>query len=257
MIPKIIHYCWFGRGNKPELVKKCIASWKKHCPDYQIIEWNEDNVDISSCPAFVQQAMAKKIYCFVSDYVRYQVVYTYGGIYLDTDVEALQSFDSFLDNTAFFGFCKQIVVASGIGFGAEKGLGFLRELMDIYEHAVLFRNGSINYGTNTSKEKTVFVRHGLISNGETQMLDNGVRIYAEEYFSPYDYRTKKMAKTERTVSIHWWSTSMRKSVRKSIRKKKVLRRIGRVVALPLKILKMIVGEEKYKRIREKIYSYVL
>ena len=252
MIPKLIHYCWYGRGEKPELAQKCIDSWKKYCPDYQIIEWNEDNTDIASCPKFVREAMNKKIYAFVSDYVRYEVVYEHGGIYLDTDVELLKSLDPFLQNSAYFGFCKKTIVSSGVGFGAEKGLSFLRELMEIYENEELVKDGAICFETNTNREKAVFLRHGLISNGETQTLDNGVRIYAEEYFSPYDYRTNKFVKTEQTVSIHWWNTSWKKNVIEAQKKGKMRRRITSLFAVPLKAAKLVLGEEKYRRMREKI-----
>lgn len=253
MIPKLIHYCWYGRGEKPELAQKCIDSWKKYCPDYQIIEWNEDNTDIASCPKFVREAMNKKIYAFVSDYVRYEVVYEHGGIYLDTDVELLKSLDPFLQNSAYFGFFKKEKVASGVGFGAEKGLSFLRELMEIYEHEELVKDGAICFDANTNREKAVFLRHGLMSNGETQTLDNGVRIYAETYFSPYDTVNKKMVnKTEQTVSIHWGGASWHNKILEAINKKNKRREITGLFALPLKAVKLVLGEEKYRWIREKI-----
>ena len=104
MIPKIIHYCWFGGGPKPKSVEKYIRSWKKYCSDYEIIEWNEDNFDISSSPLYVKQAYAAKKWAFVSDYARLKVVFEYGGIYFDTDVQVIKNIDTLLQYDAFFFF---------------------------------------------------------------------------------------------------------------------------------------------------------
>ncbi|MEI3219550.1 MAG: glycosyltransferase [Lachnoclostridium sp.] len=101
MIPKVIHYCWFGRGKMPELANKCIESWKKYCPDYEIIEWNEDNFDINCCP-YVKEAYESKRFAFVTDYVRLYAMYTQGGIYMDTDVEVLRNLDEFLIHQGFW-----------------------------------------------------------------------------------------------------------------------------------------------------------
>ncbi len=100
MIPRKIHYCWFGRGEKPRLAQKCIASWKKYCPDYEIIEWNEDNFDVNR-NAYTQMCYKEKKYAFLTDYLRLLIVEEHGGIYFDTDVEAVRSFDELLDNPAF------------------------------------------------------------------------------------------------------------------------------------------------------------
>ena len=99
MIPRKIHYCWFGRGEKPRLAQKCIASWKKYCPDYEIIEWNEDNFDVNR-NAYTQMCYKEKKYAFLTDYLRLLIVEEHGGIYFDTDVEAVRSFDELLDNPA-------------------------------------------------------------------------------------------------------------------------------------------------------------
>ncbi len=126
MIPKTIHYCWFGRNPKPKLAEKCIRSWKRRCPDYEIIEWNEDNYDISSAPLFVRQAYEKKKWGFVPDYIRLDLINRFGGIYLDTDVEVLKRLDCFLENKSFFGLENNKYVALGLGFGAEKERLFYR-----------------------------------------------------------------------------------------------------------------------------------
>ena len=118
MIPRKIHYCWFGRGKKPRLAQKCIASWKKYCPDYEIIEWNEDNFDVNR-NAYTQMCYKEKKYAFLTDYLRLLIGEEHGGIYFDTDVEAVRSFDELLDNPAFFGFENDRFVNTGEGFGAE------------------------------------------------------------------------------------------------------------------------------------------
>ena len=131
MIPKKIHYCWFGRGEKPALAKKCIASWKKYCPDYEIIEWNEDNFDINY-NAYTKYCYENKKWAFLSDYVRLLVVYEHGGIYYDTDVEALKSFDDLLTYKAYFGFENEEHINTGIGFGAEKEHTVLKSMLEMY-----------------------------------------------------------------------------------------------------------------------------
>ena len=124
MIPKTIHYCWFGRGEKPKLVKKCIESWKKHLPDYALVEWNENNFDVSQND-FVRQAYAHRNFAFVSDYARAKALYEHGGIYFDTDVEVLQSFDAFLHHMFFVGFEEKNFVGTCV-MGAQKGCALLR-----------------------------------------------------------------------------------------------------------------------------------
>lgn len=146
MIPKIIHYCWFGRNPKRKLERKCIESWKKFCPDYQIIEWNEDNYDLESAPMFVRQAIEAKKWAFATDYIRLKVIFEYGGVYMDTDVELVKPLDSVLDNTVYFGlqYSNSIIMSinSGLGFGTEKHTGFQHELMAIYEsESFLLSNG--------------------------------------------------------------------------------------------------------------------
>ena len=132
MIPRKIHYCWFGRGEKPRLAQKCIASWKKYCPDYEIIEWNEDNFDVNR-NAYTQMCYKEKKYAFLTDYLRLLIVEEHGGIYFDTDVEAVRSFDELLDNPAFFGFENDRFVNTGEGFGAEPHNPAVRQMLAEYD----------------------------------------------------------------------------------------------------------------------------
>lgn len=138
-IPKVIHYCWFGRGEKSELMKKCIASWHKYCPDWEIIEWNEGNFDIHFCP-YAEKAYYAKKYAYLTDAARLKIIYELGGIYLDTDVELLRPLDNLLNFEAWFGYMRSTnpdgttftEINTGSGFGAIKGNPFVKKLLDQY-----------------------------------------------------------------------------------------------------------------------------
>jgi hypothetical protein len=148
-IPKVIHYCWFGKSEKPILVKKCIDSWKELCPDYEIIEWNEDNFDVTS-NQYTAEAYANKKWAFVTDFVRLYVLYNYGGIYMDSDVQLVKNIDPFLTCPAFSGFESNNYLPTAI-MGAEKSNRWIKYLLDYYydKHFVL-ENGSLDLTTNTN-----------------------------------------------------------------------------------------------------------
>lgn len=130
-IPKVIHYCWFGRGQKSELIQRCIASWRKYCPDWEIIEWNEDNFDVNFCP-YAAKAYKEKRYGFLTDAVRLKIIYEHGGIYLDTDAELINYIDDLLDNRAWFAYGTDNEINTGSGFGAEKGHPFILTMLEAY-----------------------------------------------------------------------------------------------------------------------------
>ena len=132
MIPKIIHYVWFGKNSYPELTKRCIESWKKYCPDYELKLWNEENFDLSDCQ-FAREAYEEGKYAFVADYVRLRVLYEYGGIYLDTDVEITKKLDEFLSRHAFLGFEDEKNISTGI-MGCQKHNLLFGELVDYYNN---------------------------------------------------------------------------------------------------------------------------
>lgn len=208
MIPKTIHYCWFGRNPKPELAQKCFASWKKFCPDYEIIEWNEDNFDINSAPLFVRQAYEAKKWAFVTDYVRLEVVYKHGGVYLDTDVEVISKLDDLLDYNAFFGTQNGIVINTGLGFGAVKGTPILSELMETYQSIPFVKeDGSYDNVTCPERDTEIFNRHGLVGNNSFQILPGNIVCLPMEYLSPKDYMTGEMTITENTKTIHHFAES--------------------------------------------------
>lgn len=202
MIPKKIHYCWFGRGEKPKLAQKCIASWKKYCPDYEIIEWNEDNFDVN-CNPYTKMCYEQKKYAFLTDYVRLVVVAEHGGLYFDTDVEAVKNFDDLLGYDAFFGFETNDYINTGEGFGAKKACKVVEMMISEYDQLLDGLHGVIGcpiLNTNTIK------RFGIDLNGRSQHK-NGIAVFASDYFNPYDDPTGVLKKTEHTYSIHWYGKS--------------------------------------------------
>lgn len=200
-IPKIIHYCWFGRGEKPEIVKKCIQSWKNILTDYEIIEWNEDNFDINS-NKYVKEAYENKKYAFVSDYVRVKALYDMGGIYLDTDVEVYKPLDKFLVKESFWGFEEKNYIATST-IGARSGNKLIKQFLDFYEGKSYTEMAKdIETSTNVQIVTKIFKEIGFKMNGEKQTIDNIGTIYPQEYFSPYDYINYYNKKTDKTYTIH-------------------------------------------------------
>lgn len=182
MIPKKIHYCWFGRGNMPELSLRCIDSWKKYCPDYELVLWNEDNFDVAG-NAYVKEAYEAKKYAFVTDYVRLYAMYTYGGIYMDTDVEVKQSLDSFLMHRAFSGFENYHDIPTGI-MACEKDFPDFGRLLSFYDHVhFINKDGSYNMTTNVETITQYYEKKGLIRDDTFQTID-GFTLYPRVFFCP-------------------------------------------------------------------------
>ncbi|WBW98951.1 glycosyltransferase family 32 protein [Oceanirhabdus sp. W0125-5] len=205
-IPRIIHYCWFGQKEKPSLVKKCIASWKKNLKGYTFIEWNEDNFDINSVK-YVKEAYEAKKYAFVSDYVRLYAIKKFGGIYLDTDVEVLKSFDQFLVHDSFWGFEDQKYIATSI-IAAVKGHSLIKEFLDYYnDRTFIVSDGKSDMTTNVYVITNICKKHGLKLNGEMQTLRNGAVFYPRTYFSPYDYINGENFITNNSYAIHHFAQS--------------------------------------------------
>ena len=202
MIPKTIHYCWFGRGEKPKLAQKCIASWKKFCPDYEFVEWNEDNFDVNR-NGYTRMCYEQKKFAFLTDYVRLVVVAEHGGIYFDTDVELLRPLDQLLTHPSFFGFEDAEHVNTGVGFGAEPGNPAVQAMLAEYDELLQGDKGIIGCPIlNTNALQKL----GLCLNGKKQDLGIAV-VYPADYFNPYDDPTGKLNKTKNTFSIHWYSKS--------------------------------------------------
>ena len=255
MIPKIIHYCWFGRNPLPPLAKKCIKSWKKHCPDYEIIEWNEDNFDIASAPLYVRQAYEAKKWAFVTDYVRLYVVHEHGGIYLDTDVELIKNLDEVLDAKGFFAFENGRYIATGLGFGAEKGSLLVREMMDVYTSiSFIQEDGSFDTTPCPGRNTDVLIKHGLKQDDSLQYID-GHMIYPHDWFCPCSWRTGELCKTQNTLGIHWFSSSWYDSAKKATKnfEAKRIKRINRrhyIKTLPNRILMSVLGNKAYAHLKE-------
>jgi len=255
MIPKTIHYCWFGRNPKPKLAEKCIRSWKKYCPDYEIIEWNEDNFDISSAPLYVRQAYEARKWAFVTDYVRLWVVYEHGGIYLDTDVEVIGKLTFVLHESAFFCFECGDYVNTGLGFGAEKGHSILKEMMQDYENgAFILPDGSFDTTPCPIRNTEVLCRNGLKRENSIQILKDNIKIFPEEYFCPKNYFTGEINITANTSAIHhydasWIPEKKKRENTKRLKSKQRKARIKKIRSAVRKLGETVLGEKLYKKLR--------
>lgn len=210
MIPKIIHYCWFGRNPLPELAQKCIASWKKYLPDYEIKEWNEDNFDVNIIP-YTAEAYEQKKYAFVSDYARFWILYKYGGIYFDTDVEVIRPIDDIIARGNFMG-CETDAtggntasVAPGLGLGVNPGLNLIKKMLEYYEgkHFVL-ESVMRNQITVVHIATQVLFDNGMKNVAGIQQVD-GVWIYPPEYFCPINVITGRIHVEKNTRTIHHYA----------------------------------------------------
>ena len=230
MIPKIIHYCWIGNNPLPPLAQKCIASWQRIMPDYEIKRWDETNYDFKK-NKFMANAYKQKKWGFVPDYARLDIIYNHGGIYLDTDVEVLKRFDEFLKYPAFCGFESEHFVNFGLGFGAEKGNKVIKTLMEYYEtenitlKEDIVKKGAlyINMPIREYEKKGLVIspflqtqnlmeNFGLKQNNTRQSLE-GIEIFPTSYFCPRN-KYNVPVKTKEAYSVHhfmgsWCSVSVK------------------------------------------------
>lgn len=221
MIPKKIHYCWFGGNEKTEKAKRCIASWKKCCPDYEIIEWNETNFDVNQ-NGYTKMCIEEKKYAFLSDYARLVIIEEHGGIYFDTDVEIIRNIDELLINEAFFGFENDEYINTGVGFGAVAHHKSVKLMKSEYDK---FLDGTQGTKICPALNTNALIPLGLVRNGMRQNVA-GAEIYPVEYFNPYDDTTGRLRKTKNTYSIHWYAKSWLD--RKSIIRSKITQPFHRV-----------------------------
>lgn len=211
-IPKKIHYCWFGGKPLPKLAQKCIESWKKYLPDYEIIEWNESNFNVNIIP-YTSEAYNAKKYAFVSDYARFWILYHYGGLYFDTDVEVIKPIDNIIVRGSFMGCENEALgnvhanVAPGLGLGAYPGLELYNQILLMYSKEHFINNdNSYNLKTVVTYVTELLIEYGLKVTNEIQMCAD-ILIYPKEYFCPIDYFTGNFVQTDNTCSIHWYTAS--------------------------------------------------
>lgn len=219
-IPKVIHYCWFGGKPLPELGQRCIASWRRFLPGYEIKEWNERNFDVYQSK-YSAEAYRLKQYAHVSDYARFWILYNYGGIYFDMDVEVIQPLDDILEKGTFMGFeCQEGTdydnpngnINPGLGMGVYKGHPFFAQVLEYYEHIHFIRWNGMNTG-NVTHHTTRFLdyRHKEILDGGIVKV-SGMLVYPEEYFCPINCYTNEKHITGNTRSIHHYQASWVKKV---------------------------------------------
>lgn len=234
-IPHIIHYIWFGGGPKTELIERCIQSWRDQLPDWEIKEWNEDNFDIESC-TYMKQAYENKKYAFASDYARFAILYEYGGVYLDTDVELLKKFpDKMLEDSGFAGVESNLKINSGLVFACEPRNELVKEILEFYQgEQFISEDGTQNTVTVVEYVTKIFEENGFVVDGKEQLI-KGIRIYPCEYFCAYDFITREFSVTDNTVCIHHYAATWASPKDKIARKLK-------------DGLKKIIGVDGYRRL---------
>lgn len=225
MIPKRIHYCWFGRGKMPEMARKCIASWKKYLPEYEIKEWNEDNFDLDRYP-YVREAYDNRKFAFVTDVVRLYALYHEGGIYMDTDVEVLKPLDVLLQYDAVSGFESATRILTGL-MACREGLPIFKKLLSEYDGLHFVKSdGSMDLTTNVTRITNTLLKYGFVPNNQLQTV-NGFTLLPQDWLCPKDYETKVVNITPNTLCIHHFDGSW------VPRRKKVKMRIKTILGVTL------------------------
>lgn len=254
MIPKIIHYCWFSGDPFDEMTQKCIKSWETYCPDYEIRQCNAHNFDINS-NAFAKEAYQCKKWAFVSDYARLALLYEYGGIYLDGDVEIIQNFDELLEQSAFMGQERKGWLSAGV-IAAEAGNDAIRVFLDYYkEKHFINDDGTRNQLPNTwIMTHNLFETYGLLIDNDEQWLGRLLHIYPAEFFSPKDSVTGKITRTENTYAIHHFNGAWKDGQTEGIKLPGWTERIigvGKIFYL-LELIKSLGFSEEKRKKRKKM-----
>ncbi|MBS8055617.1 glycosyltransferase family 32 protein [Streptococcus suis] len=224
MIPKVIHYCWFGGNQIPDEYKKYMESWSKYCPDFEIKRWDESNFDINS-NVYCKEAYEAKQWAFVSDYARLKIIHDLGGVYLDTDVELIRNIEPLIQSgVGFIGFQNPVEVATGLGFAAAKENPCIKSMLSIYENKkFILKSGDLNKipcpASNTVGLQKCGLRIGKKYSKEIQKLQ-GLNVYPVDFFCPLNADTSKLTVTENTYSIHQYTGSWLKEGNKRIQKLK-------------------------------------
>lgn len=255
MIPKVIHYCWFGRGKKSPLIKKCIRSWKRFCPDWQIIEWNEDRFDVNST-LWTQQAYEGRKYAFVSDYVRLKALSEMGGVYLDTDVQLFKPLEDFLEHPAFVGFENKNAIATCV-IGAQKENPVISAWMEWYHNRPYIVNGLPNTEPNVTFITEDLKKRGLTIDNTRQSLCN-IEIYPQTWFCPQNMEGENRARSKDSVAIHYFDSSWRTPQgRRDLKRAQFhttpfYRTWEKVKILPQKTFRKIFGDNAMEKLKKKL-----
>lgn len=206
MIPKTIHYCWFGNNPKSRLIEKCIASWKKHLPEWEIIEWNESNYDVNK-NEYISEAYRQKKWAFVVDYARFDILNSRGGIFFDTDVEVLKKIPSeIMENKAFTGFESDRTVNPGLVFAAQAGHPMLRQIMATYESKKFGEKINGRIENIVDIVTGILDTNGLKKDNSFQIVE-GVAVYPKEYFCCFNHEIQDFEIVEETISVHHYAAS--------------------------------------------------
>lgn len=248
MIPKIIHYCWFGHGEMNHLARRCLQSWQKHLPDYEIRRWDESTFDVTSTP-YVDQAYKAKKYAFVADYVRLIALQSEGGIYMDTDVEVLQPFDRFLSLPAFAGFDDPNSIGTGL-LASEKNGEWVGDFLRTYDGRIfLNKDGTFNLKNNVDTLRELMTRKGVVLTGDKIEIPGYLTVFPKEYFSPKTWNDRGCMMTTNTYAIHhfdgsWLPPAERRKMWLAQRLgAKMGHRASRILEIPGSILDALFGSK--------------
>lgn len=244
MIPKIIHYCWFGRGKMPKSAIKYIKSWKKYCPNYQIKEWNEDNFDIDLFP-YTKEAYSCRKYAFVTDVVRLYALYTEGGIYMDTDVEVIKPLDQFLKHTAFSGFENPDSPVTGI-MASEKGGLWAKDNLEYYKgRHFKKKDGSMDLTTNVETIRNIMIKKGVRLDNSYQDFPGYFTLYPKTFFCPLNFDGLNPQFSDDTATIHHfagsWLPKWSRFKKQFMRKYKKHKVFYAICAAPIRLYRKITG----------------
>ena len=238
VIPKIVHYCWFGNNPKSKLIKKCIASWKKFLPEWEIIEWNESNYDVYK-NEYISAAYKEQKWAFVVDFARFDILNEYGGVFFDADVELLKTIpETLLEHQAFTGFETEKNVAPGLVFASTSKHPMLAEIINVYENKKFGEKIDGKTETIVDIVTNILEKNGLVKNNLIQDI-NGIVIYPKEFFCCFNHETQNFEIQPETISIHHYAASWSPWYRKTYFK-------------IIKIAAGILGKERYLKIKRKI-----
>ncbi len=240
-IPKIIHYCWFGNGEKPQEVQKCIASWKEKMPEYELLEWNESNFDVANAIPYVKQAYEAKKFAFVSDYVRIQALYRFGGIYFDTDVEVLKPLEEYLEDISMLlGFESERSLLTAV-IAVEKEHPYILEFLNSYkERSFVKEDGTYDMTVINKGFSELLESKGVdLSQNVFQKIGEAIKVYPIEYFCGFDMNNWHEAITEKTCTVHHMAGSWVSGGGNL--KKKLIR-----------LLQKMIGNRNYDALRRKL-----